>query len=385
MRDIKYGAAGIHFPPVEGHQSAVRMYEKAGFDFTIWADQTCLTIPRSIWTPDLVPSAGKWDIDLYMDPWLLACTAATATEKMDLGITVIDSIRRLPGNIAQLSLSMSHISKGRFFFAMGAGELKQFQPFGIPRVKPFAHLEESMKIVRMLWEAEGPVSYDGPIWKLDKATMPLMPYEGVTPKLLVAGGAGKAFEIAGKYGDGWCTYIPTCGNPEWYAAHVKKVKQEAEKNDRDPDKLIFYLLCMCIIDEAEEAVEAWTQHPVIRWDSAAVIPSGDVFPSWGYKNPLGDNWSYPSMLLPMNYTREHALQITSQVPPGAVRRARTCGTPLQVAKEIQPYIEAGGNAVNIINYATLLATADFGDAEQKQSMVGETINHLRSFNGQTTL
>ena len=44
---------------------------------------------------------------------------------------------------------------------------------------------------------------------------------------------------------------------------------------------------------------------------------------------------------------------------------------------------AGGNAVNIINYATLLASADFGDAEQKQSMVGETINHLRNFNGQS--
>ena len=381
-RNIRYGAAGIHFPPLEGHLGAVQGYERAGFDFTIWADQTSLTIPRSIWTPDLVPCSEHWDIDLYMDPWLLASTAATATERMELGITVIDSLRRLPANIAQLSLSMDHISKGRFFFAMGAGELKQFAPYGVPRRKPFGHLEESMKIVRMLWESEDPVNYDGPIWKLENATMPLMPYGDSPPKLLVAGGPGRSVDIAGKYGDGWCTYIPTCGDPEWYAAQVKSVKEAAEKNGRDPDELIFWLLCMCIIDETEDKVEEWTHHPVIRWDAAAVIPTGDTFPSWGYKNPLGDDWSYPAMLLPMNYSREQALAIADEVDPGAVRFARACGTPEQVANIIQPYIEAGGNAVNIINYNTLLSSADFGDAEKKQSLVGDTIAHLRRLNGQ---
>ena len=381
-RKIRYGAAGVHVPPLEMHQGLARMYEQAGFDFMIWADQTSMTIPRGIWTPDLVPSAASFDIDSSMDPWLLTCTAATATKKIDLGITAVDAIRRLPGNIAQLSLSMSHISKGRFFLVMGAGEIKQFEPFGIARNKPFTHLEESMRIVRMLWDAEGPVSYDGPIWKLHNAVMPMMPYGGVAPKLMVAGGPGKAFEIIGKYGDGWCTYLPTCGDPEWYAREVKALREETEKNGRDPDQLTFYILCMCVIDETDEAVEKWTHHPVLRWDAAALVSGGDAFGSWGYKNPLGDDWNYSSMLVPMDYSREQALAIADRVPPGAVRRARACGTPLQVAKELQPYIEAGANAVNIVNYATLLASANFGDAEHKQSMVSETINHLRGFNGQ---
>jgi hypothetical protein len=50
-RTIRYGAAGIHFPPLEGHLGAVRGYERAGFDFTIWADQMSLTIPRSTCRP----------------------------------------------------------------------------------------------------------------------------------------------------------------------------------------------------------------------------------------------------------------------------------------------------------------------------------------------
>jgi phthiodiolone/phenolphthiodiolone dimycocerosates ketoreductase len=383
VRDVKYGALGIHFPPVEAHFEAARMYEASGVDFMVWADQMSLTIPRTIWTRDLVPSADVWDIDCYMDPFVMITAASSVTESMALGITAVDATRRTPASIAQQALSVDHYCRGRFFLAMGAGEQKQFAPYGLARNKPFAHLEESMKIIRMLWEADGPVSYDGPIWKLERATMVLEPYRGKSPLLLVAGGPGRAIEIAGRYADGWVTYIPTCGDPDWYAEQVRTVKQEAEKNGRDPEKLIFYIAAMSIIDETEERIEEWISHPVLRWDAQAVVPHAATYEAWGEgPHPQGTGYSYPSMLIPQNWTREDALRIAEQVTPGAVRRARATGTPNQVANEIQGYIEAGANWLNLVNYTTLLGSGDFGDALKHQSLLADTIGHLRRMNGQ---
>lgn len=136
MRDIKYGACGS-ISDTQMNRAAAQMFEQAGYDFIIWPDQMNLTIPRSIWTPDLAPAAEVFDIDAYMDPWPLATDASTHTENMRIGITVCDAIRRLPANYAQLALTLSHYSEARFFLAMGTGEMRHFKPSGVAREKPF--------------------------------------------------------------------------------------------------------------------------------------------------------------------------------------------------------------------------------------------------------
>ena len=69
MRDVKYGVAPVQFPPVAGHRQAVQAYDQAGLDFLTYWDQHCLTIPRSIWTPDLAPAAELFHIDAWLEPY----------------------------------------------------------------------------------------------------------------------------------------------------------------------------------------------------------------------------------------------------------------------------------------------------------------------------
>ena len=45
-RDIKYGACGHMFDP-DLNRAVAGMYDEQGYDFMIWSDQMCLTIPRS--------------------------------------------------------------------------------------------------------------------------------------------------------------------------------------------------------------------------------------------------------------------------------------------------------------------------------------------------
>jgi phthiodiolone/phenolphthiodiolone dimycocerosates ketoreductase len=371
----------------ELNRAVGRLYEQQGYDFIIWSDQMMLTIPRSLWTPDLVPASKVWDIDTFMDTWPLMTDVAIHTDRIQLGTTVFDSIRRAPANMAQLALTLDHYSRGRFFLALGAGEIKQFAPYGIERAKPFGHLEEAVKIIKMLMDAEDVVSYDGPHWSLRNAVMPLMPCGGKRPPILIAGGPGRAVQIAATLADGWITYVPTCGSPEWYGEQVAICRRTAEQAGRDPDELIFYLLSMNIIDETEDRVEAHTHDPIARWDAAAVIPGPHVYQEWGMgTHPIRPDYAYPNHLIPTDWSREDALAVIDQVPPEVVRRARACGTPTQVADQLQPYIEAVPEAnpcwINVINYTSFLGGGSFGDPDSATDLVLETCNELRRRNGQ---
>jgi len=381
LRDIRFGMAG-GFSDVLMNRTSAQSFEAAGYDFMIWADQMSMTIPRSIWRPDLVPAAAVVDVDAYMDPWPLATDGATHTQRMGLGITVCDAVRRLPANYAQLALTLDHFSQGRFFLGLGTGEMRHFTPYGVARSKPYTHLEESVKIIKLLMGSDGPVNYSGPIWNLDRAVMTLAPYGAEPPPVLVAGG-GRAAKIAGTYADGWITMQPFGSSPEEYAIEVAYVKECAEKAGRDPESLRFYVTAFALIGTDDESVEQLINHPVAKWDSVALITNAEYYRSWeGTDHPIRPDYSYARDLISMNWTHDDAWRVIDRVTPGIVRRSRACGTPHQVADQIQPYIEAGANWLNVVDYSSLLGgSGQFGESGEAVDVVGATVERLRELNG----
>jgi phthiodiolone/phenolphthiodiolone dimycocerosates ketoreductase len=350
MTEIKYGVNPVQFPPVAGHRVAVKAYEAAGLDFLTYWDQTCLTIPRSLWTPDLCPAAERYHIDSWLEPWPLMTDAALATSKIRIGLSASDVIRRPPSVLAQLGLTLDHYAEGRFFLALGAGEMKQCRPYGIAREKPFGRLEETIKLLRLWWSTEEPVTFDGQFWKLQDAVMGAPSYTEGGPELLVAGGPGKALRFAATLADGWITYTPGTVAAEDYAEEIVQFKRYAEEAGRDPEPMTRLVLFSVVLADSEDQVEELTHNPVLRWDSAAMVPGPHTWERFGQVNPLGENYSYPRDLIPMEWSREDALKIVEQVPPEMVRNMRFCGTPRQVAEMIQPFIEAGCNHVMIGDY-----------------------------------
>ncbi|HEV8622832.1 MAG TPA: LLM class flavin-dependent oxidoreductase [Acidimicrobiia bacterium] len=377
MAAVKFGTPGLNMPPPEANTEVCKTYEQAGLDFLVWFDQLNLTIPRSIWQPDLVPGATLWDIDAWLEPWPMLTAAALATERIELGLVASDTMRRAPAVLAQLALTIDHFAHGRFFLTLGAGERKQFEPYGLPRERPFAHLEEALKIVRLLWEHNEPVDYKGPIWNLDRAILALPPFEGKPPKLLVAGGPGKALKFAGQLADGWVSYWPAVGTVEDYAQQVRQLKRSAEEAGRDPDDVTVFLAFPSVIGPNDAAVTEATENAALRWDAAAMLADTSCWTRAGMKNPLGDDWSYSRDLIPMWWTREDALKIVEQVPPEAVRATRVTGTPAEAAAQIAPFIEAGATHVLVANYLPLIMSGDFSDALQGTSQSLETIEILR--------
>jgi len=58
---LQFGLGGMFMPPAELNARACQSYEERGLDFVAWWDQMCMTFPRSIWTPDVVPTASVYD------------------------------------------------------------------------------------------------------------------------------------------------------------------------------------------------------------------------------------------------------------------------------------------------------------------------------------
>jgi phthiodiolone/phenolphthiodiolone dimycocerosates ketoreductase len=383
--DVKYGAVPPESPPVEAHRMAVQGYEAAGLDFIAYGDQQSLTIPRSIWTPDLCPSAELYHIDSWLEPWPLVTDAALATERIRIGITASDVVRRPPSILAQLALTLDHYSHGRFFIALGAGEMKQCTPYGIPRDRPFGRLEETLKLLRLWWNTDEPIDYDGTFWKVKNGVIGVAPYSQGGPELLVAGGPGKAQRFGATLADGWLSYTPASPSPEAYADEVAQFKLFAEEAGKDPDPMTRMMMFTVVLGDDDDHVDELTHNAAIRWDTAALVTGGETWRRHGMANPLGDDWAYVRDLIPMEWSREDALKIVDQVPTEMVRKLRFCGTPKEVAQMIQPYIEAGCNHVLALDYGALVSSGDLGQAAAGGRRLSECYQELRQLNRQPTL
>lgn len=92
------------------------------------------TLPTSHW-------GNAWYGSLEM------CAAASVlTSDIEIVVGVIDPLRRSPAVLVQEFATLAEMAKGRTRFAIGAGEEKQFQPYGEDRTKPFSRLEEAVRI-----------------------------------------------------------------------------------------------------------------------------------------------------------------------------------------------------------------------------------------------
>jgi phthiodiolone/phenolphthiodiolone dimycocerosates ketoreductase len=381
MRDVKYGENPPQFPPVGANRAAAQAFEAAGVDFMCYWDQHTLTIPRTIWTPDIVQAAEFYHVDAWYEPWPQMTDAALGTERIGIGLTVTDSVRRPPSVLAQLGSTLDHYSNGRFFLGLGAGEDKQIGPYGIRKDKPFARLEEQLTLIRKFWSTFDPIDYDGEFFKVKQACVGAQPLTPGGPKMIVAGGPGRAMRAAAQLADGWMTYAPNgTTSPEQYAEQVgeyDKLTREAGKNPDEQIKLIAF--CVLMADDDAE-LDRIVDNPVIKWDTAAIVPGGEVWRKYGQENPLGDKWAYSQHLLPLEWSREDALKICDAVSSDMVRNLRLCGTPEEVADQIQPYIEAGANHIVLGDYSGVVDTAAFfGGVAGRHARL---FNRLRTHNGQ---
>ena len=177
-KPVKFGLFGSMFPPMDACLESIGRAEAAGWKFIDFPDQITSTNPRGMLKNPVSASDPGAPTSFFSDTFFgsmeMCAAAAVLTSEMEILLAVIDPLRRSPAVMAQEMMTLQHMSNGRMTFAIGAGEEKQFGPYGEQRTKPFTRLEEAVHIWQALWDSKGePVDRESEFWPLTQAVFPI--------------------------------------------------------------------------------------------------------------------------------------------------------------------------------------------------------------------
>jgi probable F420-dependent oxidoreductase len=180
--------------------------EAAGFD--------------SIWVGDHI----SFYVPILESLTLLSFVAA-ATEKVRLGTAVYLLPLRHPTTTAKVTASLDVLSGGRLSLGVGVGGEfpPEFEACGVPVAERGARANESITVLRRLWNEDG-VRHEGRHFPFGPISIEPKPLQASGPPILVGGRKPPAFRRAGRLGDG---YISHMCSAEMYRDNLATIQTHA--------------------------------------------------------------------------------------------------------------------------------------------------------------
>lgn len=333
---IALGVPGQIMPPADKAVELAQRAELDGFDAIWWPCHLMGWHPDSVWTEGLTPLAGiQPNPHVYFDPLVMMGAVGAATERIRVGVAVTDVIRRHPAMLAQAALTIDHLAGGRAIIGLGSGERLNVEPYGIEWERPVARLAEAIEVIRLLWEADGPVSFDGDFFRLEDAVLGLQGHDGRPPPIWLASHGPKMLELCGRQGDGW---IPTKSTPEEYADRLGRIRAAAQDAGRDPDAITPSMLAYVLCAPDQETLERMCAQPLVRM--LCVLLPAKVYEMHGATPPFAGESGFHGFI-PTRVDRTEAERVIECISPSVVRYATFHGDAEQIASQILEYGEAG--------------------------------------------
>lgn len=310
--------------------------------------------PDAIWTPEFTDLAEvSHSPHRYVDALTLAGAVAVSTSQVGIATSVVDTVRRHPVMIAQTAVTLDQLSGGRFTLGLGSGEHANLQPYGFDGARTVARFEEAIRVIRLLWAADGPVDFDGDFFHLERARLDAELVDGTPPPIWIGATGPKMLALTGTHADGWW---PTGSDgPEEYAAKLAVIHEAAERAGRDPAAITPAKMVVCLLGEPDELREILAR-PMVR--SLALQISAEAYRQRGYRHPMGEAWRGIQDVHPDDPSRERLLQLFDEVDTDAILAAVPHGSPADVADEVVALHEAGARVVSILDYSGM-AGQDF--------------------------
>lgn len=315
---------------------------------SIWLPDHMVSFwPDAIWTPEFTDLAtASASPHRHLDGLAIAAAVAVLTRNVPIATCVVDTVRRHPSSLAQTALTIDHLSRGRFILGLGSGETENTVPYGFDFSKPVSRFEESLHVIRLLWDSEGPVNFEGRFYKLHEARLDTEPFEGRFPKIWIGANGPRMLNIAGRYADGW--WPAGAWTPEEYADKLRVVRGAAEQAGRDPMAIVPALIQICLIGDEAELAEI-LQSPLVK--SLVMQFPAAALKARGFKHPLGDQWQGMQDINPGLLTRERIVSMLADVDVRAILSLVPHGSPQEVARVFKGFVEAGLQVPKILDYS----------------------------------
>src|SRR6266852_7504003 len=115
-------------------------------------------------------------------PDLVLAHVAARTKRIRLAPAVTVLPLHHPIRVAEQWATLDLISGGRVDFAAGRGyDRQEYRPFRVSFEDNQEIFEEGMEIVRRLWSADGPISYDGKYYSFEHVSISPKPVQPPLP------------------------------------------------------------------------------------------------------------------------------------------------------------------------------------------------------------
>lgn len=347
---IKVGIASNPIPPVEISLASAVQAEADGYDSIWYPDHLMGWFPRSVWTPEnssiasVLPSPH-----IYLDTAIVMALVGRETQTIAIGSGVTDPIRRPPAELARTFLTLSHATSGRAILGIGAGEKENIEPYGMDYRKQVSRLEESLHVIRLLWETKDRVDFDGRFWKLRSAVLDLEPYGGEFPPIWVGAHGPRMLEITGRYADGWYPSYPM--TPDEYRSKLEVIRKTAADAGRDPSAIVAGYQMYAIVGADHEFTHQLMNMPLAR--AMSLVAPSSQWEKAGKAHPFGKNFEGLRDYVPEWYSAAEIEAALSQFDVDVIHDMVPHGTAEEVTAVIEPFIDAGLEHLTFANVGVL--------------------------------
>jgi F420-dependent oxidoreductase-like protein len=212
----------------------------------------------SVWTMDhfVPPNPGADISGPCMEGWTTLTAGAQATERLRFGCLVTGNTYRHPFLLAKMAASVDQISNGRLEFGIGAAWHEgEHHAYGVPfpSVKERQdRLEEAVQLIRLLFDSDGPVNFDGKHYQLHDAPFsPKCVQRPHAPIFIGGGGEKRTLRTVARYGDG----MNVQGGLDMVKHKIDVVEQHCRDAGRDPGEITKSLFAPVIMLDDEERVK----------------------------------------------------------------------------------------------------------------------------------
>jgi probable F420-dependent oxidoreductase len=203
------------------------MAEERDFESLLFPEHT--HIPASRESP--YPGGGELppEYSRTYDPFVALASAATATERINLGTGICLVMERDPIITAKEVASVDRVSDGRFLFGVGAGwNAEEMRDHGTDPARRFGIMRERVEAMKAIW-TQKEASYAGRYVNFERIWCWPKPVQQPHPPVLVGGSGPQVIERVIAFGDEW---MPNRVKDEELAARIDELQRRASEAGR---------------------------------------------------------------------------------------------------------------------------------------------------------
>lgn len=192
-----------------------------------------------LWTfQRLAVGAGEQLAPVYgsvLDPLITLAFAAARTDRIRLGVAIINLPFVAPAHLAKQAASLDVLSGGRLDLGLGTGwSAVEYALTASDGERRGARTREYVSILKSFW-ADDVTRFDGEFYTVPPSHMLPKPVQRPGVPILLGGAADSALRRAGRIADGWVSRSAT--DLAGIADQIAIVRAAAEEAGRDPDAL----------------------------------------------------------------------------------------------------------------------------------------------------